>query len=249
MNRQAEEFLNALRDTTKGLATGLGLIFALAVTPLQAAPQKQDMPSQVAAAINHYIHGMQEDSEARIVSTVQPVDPRLQLAVCDKPLKIQPYPRQRTTGHLTFKVRCQGSSPWTIHVPAVIQTFEKVIVAAGGIPMGAEITADDVTRTEMDVSTLRQGYYKDATTVTGLIAKRPIPAGQVLTPVTVKPANIVSKGETVAILAQGPGITIRATGVSMMNGALGQLIRVRNTNSNKVVEGRISAPGQIKVSL
>ena len=115
--------------------------------------------------------------------------------------------------------------------------------------MGTQISARDLAYAEQDVSLLHRGYFRSADDISGFVAKRPIPAGQVLTPVTVDPAKLVNKGESVAIVAEGSGITIRATGVSMMDGTMGELIQVRNTKSNKVVEGRIIAPGQIKVSL
>lgn len=242
MNRQRNEFLKSRKDLASW-----GFLLLSALAPAQA--ETVSAQDQVKAAIQIYVNDLHGDRFTRVESDIQPLDSRLQLKTCDAPLEIEHRPKERMAGRVTFKTHCTGTQAWTIHVPASIKTFAKVVVAASGIPMGTQISARDLAYAEQDVSLLHRGYFHSADDISGFVAKRPIPAGQVLTPVTVDPAKLVNKGENVAIVAEGSGITIRASGVAMTDGTLGELIQVRNTKSNKVVEGRIIAPGQIKVSL
>ena len=117
------------------------------------------------------------------------------------------------------------------------------------IAKGTHLTTSDLRLELADVSLLYTGYFKSMTELEGFVARRPIPAEQIMSPALVDPAKMVNRGEKVMIIAEGPGISIRASGKAMEDGAYGELIRVKNTNSNKVVEGRITAPGLIKVSL
>lgn len=247
MNRNETEKLQQLK---RHLRLWLrGTLTCLLAAPSLCLAEAVTVQAQVNAAIDTYVAELHGQRFSRVESEIQPLDSRLQLQPCDQPLVIDHRPRDRMAGRLTFKTTCPGSQPWTIHVPASVKTFASVVVAASSIPMGSQLTAQQVTLEEQDVSLLHRGYFQEIQAVSGFVTKRPIPAGQVLTPQVIDPAKLVSKGENVAIVAEGAGITIRAYGVSLMDGAMGQLIQVRNTKSNKVVEGRITAPGQIRVSL
>lgn len=226
----------------------LCLLFSAASARANTTPEATAQ-AQVSAAIDLYLADLKSNRYSRMEADVQPLDVRLRLAACTQPLQVEHHPRERMGGRITFKVECNGVGGWSVRIPANLQLFDHVVVAATSIPMGTQLTGKELTEQEMDVALQYRGYYRDINEVRGFVTRRPIPAGQVLSPITVNPANLVNKGETVAILAEAPGITIRSLGVAMMDGAMGDVIQVKNTKSNKVVEGRISAPGQIKVAL
>lgn len=235
--------------------TLLGTVALLAGLLAAPAVQSQDtadaasVPAQVDQAVAQYLSEMKGNRYTRLNADVQPLDSRMQLTPCAQPLEVEHHPRERMGGRITFKVSCSTPEGWSVRVPAVIALFDDVVVAASSIPSGTQLSGKELSLQEMDVALLYRGYYRDIDQVRGFVARRPIPAGQVLSPVVVDPANLVSKGEAVTIMAEAPGISIRAMGIALTDGALGELIQVRNTKSNKVIEGRIIAPGQIKVAL
>ncbi len=249
MNRIAQENLPArFRVLPVALMLACSLSGATA-TANEPAAETASVQTQISAAIDGYLSELKGNRYTRMNADVQPLDARLKLASCAQPLEVEHQPRERIGGRITLRVSCPDVAGWSVRIPANLQVFDYVVVAGTSIPMGTHLTGKELTVQEMDVALLYRGYYNEISQVQGFIAKRPIPGGQVLSPVTVNPAHLVSKGETVSILAEGPGITIRALGVALMDGAMGQVIQVKNTKSNKVVEGRISAPGQIKVAL
>lgn len=249
MNRIKRQNLSTqIRALLGTLTLACGLLSTSAIHG-QPAPATTSVQSQISTAIDGYLAELKSNRYTRMNADVQPLDNRLQLPACENPLEVEHQPRERIGGRITFKVSCGDTGGWSVRIPATVQLFDYVVVAGNSIPMATHLTGKELTVQEMDVALLYRGYYRDVAEVRGFVTKRPIPAGQVLSPVTVNPANLVQKGETVSILAEAPGITIRAMGVALMNGAMGELIQVKNTKSNKVVEGRISAPGQIKVAL
>lgn len=249
MNRNRQQKLST---RIRALPVRLAVAYCLLSAPLvqgQPTAATTSVQSQISAAIDLYLAELKRNRYTRMNAEVQPLDNRLQLPVCENPLDVEHQPKERIGGRLTLKVSCSDAGGWSVRIPATVQLFDYVVVAANSIPIATYLTDKELTLQEMDVALLYRGYYRDIAEVQGFVTKRPIPAGQVISPVTVNPANLVQKGETVSILAEAPGITIRAMGVALMNGAMGDMIQVKNTKSNKVVEGRISAPGQIKVAL
>lgn len=249
MNRLTRQNLQA---GFRRFGTAPALLTALLVSGIasgESAAATDTAQTQVSAAIDLYLADLKSDRYSRMEADVQALDSRLQLAACSVPLSVEHHPRDRLGGRITFKVECGDAGGWSVRVPANVQLYDYVVVAATSIPMGTQLTGKELTEQEMDVALQYRGYYRNTAEVRGFVTKRPIPAGQVLSPITVNPANLVTKGETVAILAEAPGITIRAVGVAMADGAMGEVIQVKNTKSNKVVEARISAPGQVKVAL
>lgn len=249
MNRQAKQIVTQQQAVAGQRKLHAGWILLTAITWLLASLAVADTRTQISDAIGFYVDELHDQRYARVEADVQPVDSRLHLQSCDQPLSIEHRPRDRVAGRLTFKVSCNGVNNWSLHVPGTIRTYAQVVVATTSIPMNTQLTDSELLLEEQDVSLLHRGYFTDIQQVRGFVTKRPIPAGQVLTPITVDPAKLVKKGEQVVIIAEGPGISIRAVGEAMTDGALGQIIQVRNTKTSKVVEGRIAAPGQIKVNL
>ncbi len=242
MNSERQEIMMSIRN---GLILVLaGLFFA---TSGQAATT--DVQRQIDEAIKLYVNEEHADRYQDVGVDIQPIDSRLRLSRCDQALQLKHRPRNRTTGRLTFKVTCSGSDSWAIHVPVTVQAFDQVVVSDLPIAKGTHLSPADLRLELMDISRLYSGYFQSLDELDGFVARRPIQAEQVMTPALVNPARMINRGERVVIIAEGPGLSIRATGLAMEDGAFGELIRVRNTSSNKVVEGRISAPGLIKVSL
>lgn len=223
------------------------LLGLLGIANSQAA--SSNIQKQIDEAIDLYISEVQDGNYQDIKVEIQPIDTRLRLAECTQALQLKHRPRNRTAGRLTFKVSCDGDESWSIHVPVTVQAFDHVVVSDLPIAKGTHLTTSDLRLELVDVSLLYSGYFKTMEELDGFVARRPIPAEQVMTPALVNPAKMVNRGEKVMIMAEGPGLSIRASGHAMEDGAYGELIRVKNTSSNKVVEGRITAPGLIQVSL
>jgi flagella basal body P-ring formation protein FlgA len=70
---------------------------------------------------------------------------------------------------------------------------------------------------------------------------RPIRTGELTTP------PVLEKGATVSMRYQTPYMQITTTGEAQQDGSVGQVIRVRNPDSNKVVRAKIVSPQEVVV--
>jgi flagella basal body P-ring formation protein FlgA len=75
----------------------------------------------------------------------------------------------------------------------------------------------------------------------GIAAMKPVSAADVMVP------PLVKKGELVTVALQDGSISLTLQGRAMQNGAEGDIIRVVNTGSNKIVDGIVTGTQAVRV--
>ncbi|MCP8464833.1 flagellar basal body P-ring formation chaperone FlgA [Pseudomonas sp. ZM23] len=187
--------------------------------------------------------------DARYEIEVARIDPRLRLAQCDRDLTQALESPAQPVGRVTVRVRCDGSSPWTVFVPATVKLFRQVVVTTLPLKRDHVIEAADISLVERDVGPLTQGYLTDPERVIGLKLRRPATNDQVLAPVFLEQAEAIRKGDQVVIRARTSAINVVMPGEALSDGVPGQQIRVRNLRSQRIVKARVVEPGAVEVSL
>jgi flagellar basal body P-ring formation protein FlgA len=81
----------------------------------------------------------------------------------------------------------------------------------------------------------------------GKIAKRTLLPGRYIPAGAIRDAWLVEQGASVQVLFTAGALTISATGVTLQPGAAGDLVKVRNVDSGKIISGTVMADGTIKV--
>lgn len=174
------------------------------------------------------------------------IDPNLNLAPCPTAPVIDPPSGSQRMGRVTAKVTC--NSAWSIYITANVKGLETVVVAGSAIPRDSQITKAQLVLKEQDISTLRQGFYTSPEEVVGSVAKRALLMDAVITPTVLTAPRLVNKGELVSIIASDGKVSVRAAGMALNEGALGDLIQVQNKTSKKIVYGRVNGPGSVAVN-
>jgi flagellar basal body P-ring formation protein FlgA len=168
---------------------------------------------------------------------VGPIPQHVQLAACSGAIK----PSVAMTPHMNDRVlvelRCQGSSAWHMYVPVRIVGTASAVVAAHAIVNGSVLTANDLIIEQRDVITLPPGYLDDPAIAVGLTASRAISGGAVLTNQHLMGMKAVHRGQSVTLVADAGGMSIRMAGRAMSDGLVNQRVRVENLSSGKIVEG------------
>lgn len=188
-------------------------------------------------------------TEGRYQIQVNNLDPRLRLAHCDKELTATLESPAQPLGRVTVRVRCEGSAPWTIFVPAQVKLFRDVVTLTRPLKRGTLIGYDDVTLRERDISLINQGYLTATELAVGQKLLRPVVSDQVLTLTHLEQAAAVRKGDQVVINASSGTLSVKMPGEALSDGGLSEQIRVKNLNSKRVIKARITGPGQVEVAL
>lgn len=180
---------------------------------------------------------------------VKNLDSRLKLAACDIPLEGFLPLGSRLPGNTTIGIRCAGTKPWTVYMSVSVKAKRMVVTANHPILRNTAIARSDIRLEERDVTTNAYTYIDDPEHVLGKIAKRSIAASTVLAPDMINPPLYVRRGQQIIIVAEDSGFQVRMSGISLMDGAEGQIIRAQNSLSKRAVEGQVIQPGIIRVNM
>ncbi len=188
-------------------------------------------------------------TEGRYEIQVNQLDPRMRMPMCDKELTASLESPARPLGRVTVKVRCEGTSPWTVFVPAQVRLFRDIVTTTRPLRRMGIVEPQDVTLRERDISLINQGYLTAVDQAIGQKLTRPMVADQVITLVHLEQAEVISKGDQVVITARSGTLSVRMPGEALSNGGMRDQIRVKNLNSQRVIKAQVIAPGQVEVAM
>jgi flagella basal body P-ring formation protein FlgA len=180
---------------------------------------------------------------------ISKLDSRLRLKVCPEALAVDFVRQDIALGNTAILVRCPIESGWKIHLPVRIDVFEDVIVTAKPLLKGQNIDTSAVTFQKHNIALLRNGYYVKNSRFEQLQARRNLKRGAVLTPKNLSPRLMVRSGQQVTLVLDYNGLQIKSTGTALKSATLGQVVKVRNSQSLRVVEGIVSGEALVRVSI
>lgn len=234
------------------LAAGKPALLAIALTLLAhtglATADTQSLDSIRDVASSYAEEHLLPDGQRSDVE-IGSLDPRLRLRRCDAPLEAFRNHANRNSGRSTIGVRCTGTTPWTIYVSARINSYTEVYRLARSLHRGKRLQEADLVRVEANVGRLGHGYITDSDRIIGMELRRAARQGEVVTPSLLAAPELIRRGQTVTVLAETATTHVSMRGEALDSGALGDRIRIRNTRSQRVVEGEIIGDSRVRIPL
>lgn len=184
-------------------------------------------------------HGEQGDYTVNIGH----LDPRLNLEQCTDALDPTIEYGQLTQNTFTVKVSCSAPKQWAVRIPVKVQVFKLVVVTTQHISKDQPINPSELNVVRQDVSQIGEAYYQTIDDITGLVAQKNISSGSVLKHHMVKQPTLVHRGELVKMVVQAPGLVIEGAGIAQNDGIKGQMVKVKNLRSNRVVDAMVVETG------
>lgn len=210
--------------------------------PLPGQQDSESIRRTALAFLQQQIAGL----PGKTTVTVSPTLPR-GLAACTTLTPFLPA-GARLWGRTTIGVRCAGERPWTVYLQAKITVQATYYVAARQIAPGEALTAADLVAREGDLTVLPLAIITDPSQAIGATALSRVGAGLPLRQDMLKSAASVSAGQTVRVVAAGPGFTISAEGSVLANAAPGQQVRVRMA-AGQIVTATVKDAGTVEIPL
>ncbi len=220
----------------------------LATSALPAAPLA-DLEALRQVAIRFLQTQLPQDPAVEARVQVPPLDRRLRLAACeDGPHPFLPA-GQRAAGRTSVGLRCRGPRPWTVYIPAQVQLSGPVLVARRPLPRGTRLAREDLHVEYRDLARLGQDYLTAPEQAVGRELTRAVAPGRPIKHRFLKAPAVISRGERVTLVARSGGLEVRMKGEALEDAGLGEVVRVRNLRSRRVVEGRVESRGVVEVGL
>jgi flagellar basal body P-ring formation protein FlgA len=130
-----------------------------------------------------------------------------------------------------------------------VRMHADLLVPTRTINRGEALTPVLFTTKRFDVTSWTEPMLADPTHLAGCRAKNMLVAGRQVGLARIERIPDVLNGGTVTLVGTVGTLEIRAKGVALQNGAVGETIAVRNLDSGKVVSGTITAPGAVAIAL
>lgn len=200
------------------------------------------------------IYELVKNTVARNINTsveyeisVLPLDSLLKLPECTEPLEAFTTTDLIKASRASIGVRCNAEKKWSIFTSAVIKVYETVIVLTRPVQRGDIITRQHLASEKRDIAKLRGDFITQAEQIENKQAARQMPAGTILGLRSFIEPRLIKRGDKIIISAIQPAFAIRMSGVAMMDGAKGQLIRIKNENSGRIISATVIEAGLVSV--
>lgn len=225
----------------------IGLLSCVPVAATSADEQAWQSVGSIAIAAEDFLGRKVGKGDRRAAVEAGQLDPRHRLKKCDRPLQAFLRPGTRIKSTTVVGVRCAGTSQWKVYLPVEVIVTDTVLVARRTLPRGHLISKQDLSTEERNVSRLIAGYASDPQQVIGQRLKSQVLAGRMITPALLEANAVVRRGQSVTLAINSNGVSISMAGKALMDGAIGQRIRVENVNSGRIVEGVVRSPEHVEV--
>ena len=218
-------------------------------SPAFSSTARQQINDAIKEAVNTKLSTLFQNSQVRTDIKVNQFDDRLKLTPCDSMVSVTLPPMQRFNRRTSAKVRCESPTPWALQVPVSIRAYKIVAVASSQLLRGHRITANDIALAEIDIEKLKYGYFTQPETILGMQLRRTLTVNAPFTPKLLRLPIVIQRGEQVTISAQAATLKVKTNGVALGSGTVGEKIPIRNSKSNRIIEGKIISPGHVAVNM
>ena len=154
-------------------------------------------------------------------------------------------------------VKSDRQAPLEIPVSLDVRHFETVVATARPIARGRTIQKEDLYLHRWDVTSATD-YSTQVDQLIGRTALRTLSAAQIIRDQDLDkgiaaPANgdrsvQIKRSDRVKILARLGQLAVTVNGEAMQDGRLGDTIRVRNTESKSIVQGKVISPDEVEIT-
>lgn len=209
----------------------------------------------VLSATESQIQAIQQSAEEYIISTIEwpvggkleataaNIDSRIFATDCPSPLSTSSSSTNPSASNITVLVECLDDN-WRVYVPVRLVRTGPQVTLVSPLSRGQLISPHDVTVSMVDLQRFRRQGFSSIEAVIGAKAKKNLRAGEILED---RDICVVCRNETVTIKAVKSGMTITTKGVALTDGSHGEQIRVKNSKSNRIIEGRVSGISEVTV--
>ncbi len=158
-------------------------------------------------------------------------------------------PSYQYLGPGTFRgsIEVDGVMQRTILVRADVDAYVEVLTVATDILRGKPIRLSDLEIQKQALSKVPSGALTSPEEAVGMISRRTLFPGMLLTNRNVEAPVVVRRNQIVPVLLQSGSLTVQAQGRALANGRVGDLINCANLNSREEYQGIVRQDGVVVV--
>lgn len=155
---------------------------------------------------------------------------------------------QKDTFEATIAAPSASNPAYEMNVTGSVDRIVSLPVLKTSLKNGDIIGQGDVDFIDVLQKDVQRDYILKAETLNGMTPRRMVMAGKPIRDLELENPQIVTRGAAVTLVYKDGPMTLSARGKSMQDGARGDLVRVVNMNSNRSLEGIVTAENEITVT-
>ncbi|XEJ01674.1 flagellar basal body P-ring formation chaperone FlgA [Citrobacter cronae] len=230
------------------LAICCGLPAHAAVHPIQHSAREQ-INARVLDAASHEIDALarkQQWQDYRYTFNIYIPSAVSTSALCaSAPQVTSSTSPEMVLSRMNFVVSCPGSNGWQFNVAVRPDVSIPVVMPKSLIARDTVITADDLQLKKFNISNQREGLMTNIDEAIGLTSKRALQPGKPITRSELVLPVLVKRDQPVMIVSHMAGITASMPGVALKNGRKGDVIKIRNSSSQRIISGMVDDTGVV----
>ncbi|MBQ4922541.1 flagellar basal body P-ring formation protein FlgA [Citrobacter werkmanii] len=230
------------------LAICCGLPAHAAVHPIQHSAREQ-INARVLDAASHEIDALarkQQWRDYRYTFNIYIPSAVSTSALCaSAPQVTSSTSPEMVLSRMNFVVSCPGSNGWQFNVAVRPDVSIPVVMPKSLIARDTVITADDLQLKKFNISNQREGLMTNIDEAIGLTSKRALQPGKPITRSELVLPVLVKRDQPVMIVSHMAGITASMPGVALKNGRKGDVIKIRNSSSQRIISGMVDDTGVV----
>jgi flagella basal body P-ring formation protein FlgA len=130
--------------------------------------------------------------------------------------------------------------------PAFAGTGARIVVPVRDIARGETLAESDLTYESVAPESVLPGTATSMESAVGLQSRRVLRAGFSMRMDDLRAPILVTKGSTVTMIFEAPGITLTATGRALSEGGMGEVVTVLNPVSYRQISATVAGAGTVK---
>jgi flagella basal body P-ring formation protein FlgA len=148
---------------------------------------------------------------------------------------------------VTVSFKKDGKLISRLNLSAALKLSVDTYVAARDLKRGMEITQADVRAERAPAGPWFEKYAVKAEDLLGKRVDRNLKEGSPIRLDQVARPKMVTSGDAVTITAKKGSLVISASGKARQDGEMGELIKVSNVDSSKILTVKVTGPGEVLV--
>jgi flagella basal body P-ring formation protein FlgA len=244
---------NHLRSFTGQVLAALLLLVVpvgLAADPWPAEGERLYTQEHMARMVAEALADKGGDPDAVAVE-FSPALPTLRTAADARPIVVEEVTTDASGRRFAARVAMPIGSG-NIHrqtLTGQLHRLAQVPVPTRAIGRGETIQAEDLEWVQLKDSRIGTSVVVEASQLVGHAVRSPLRPGAPVRATQIRKPVAVAKGSLVLLVLERQGMALSARARALEDGGVGETIRVSNLQSSTVVEGTVTGPGRIDVSI
>jgi len=169
------------------------------------------------------------------------------LPACQRPETVTLAPRNtQFWGQYQYTIGC-AEPVWSYKARITVSASLPVWTTRTTLKRGHALNQQDLSLVPIDLTRLRQGFLTSADPWLAYRLIHSIQAGRVVSASDLALPLLVEKGERVTLRVEVQGLLASMDGEALESGSLGEVIRVKNLSSQRMVQGTVSGAHEVTI--